>query len=120
MFIGGCAVFLRLLTLLGHPLGASAAVLVAVGCVVVSCIGGVFVGVVIANRRGFNPNALGAQPEFVVISSRWLMFVSVFSFVFAMLFHAATARALGNDVLLHQAYWYIGAPFVQVALWACP
>ena len=43
-----------------------------------------------------------------------MLLVSVVSFVFTMLFHAAVARTLGNGVLLHQSYWFIAAPFVQV------
>jgi hypothetical protein len=96
---------------------ALASVLVLVAAVVVACIGGVVVYEANANRnRGvFNPAVMGTQTEFLAVLVLVLL-ICVLSFVFAMLFHAATARALGNDALLHQAYWYLAAPFVAAGL----
>ena len=96
---------------------ALASVLVAVGNIVLSCIGigGFAFANANRNRGVVNQVELSSSPGFIIAVVLLLLIVFV-SFVFAMLFHASVARALGNAALLHQSYWFIAAPFVQFGI----
>jgi hypothetical protein len=99
---------------------ALSSLLTAIGSFLFMCILFVIVAAAIGANANQNQNfnagnlmAMGIGMILVLIVGALIMLAS---FVFWMLFHASVARALGNDSLLHQSYWYIAAPFVQQGL----
>jgi hypothetical protein len=129
---GGCAIcFAALIGFIGACMccaspdriahrWALTAILMLVGVFLVSCAGLGVVGIAAdaAKKGGGGPGpqqvaALGIG--FVLVAAVGVL-VFLVSFIFWMMFHAAVGRALGNTSLVHQSYWYIGLPFVQMLL----